>query len=77
MKRIFIGIAAASIAAASCGLANAATTTVIRHQTEYGHKTIVKHENGAKTIIKRHMNGVKKVHIDPDGSKTVVKKTEY
>ncbi|MBV9550562.1 MAG: hypothetical protein JO256_12920 [Alphaproteobacteria bacterium] len=77
MKHILTGLAAASLVAVTCNLAAANTTTVVRHETAFGHKTIVKHENGAKTIIKRHMNHVKKIHIEPNGDKTVVKKTEY
>jgi len=37
-------------------------------------KTVVKDDNG-KTVTKRHGANMKKVHTDPNGDKTVVKKT--
>ena len=40
-------------------------------------KTIVKHEDGSKTVIKQHGDRMKKIHTAANGDKTIVKKTTY
>lgn len=71
---------AAIAAVALFGVASAAyaqdSTTVVHHDDGMDHsKTVIRHEDGAKTVIKRHGRHVKKVHVSPNGDKTVVKKT--
>lgn len=77
MKVLLIGFAAASLICGAANTAIAQDTTVIHKQDADGDrsKTVIKKENGSKTVIKRHGDHVKKVHTSPDGDKTVVKKT--
>jgi len=79
MKSLLIGLTAASLVTAAVAPAMAQDTTVIHKESSEGDrsKTIVKHDDGSKTVIKRHGDRVKKVHTDADGDKTVVKKTTY
>jgi hypothetical protein len=79
MKFILIGLAAASLLGATASIAqaqDASTTTVIHKQDADGDKskTVIKKDNGAKTVIKRHGRHVKKIHTSPSGEKTVVEK---
>ena len=77
MKTLLAGLAAASLLAGVAPLAHAQDTTVIHKEDAAGDrsKTVVKKENGSKTVIKRHGDRMKKVHTDANGDKTVVKKT--
>ena len=80
-----IGVALLTLSVASAGMASMTTasvaqdTTVIHKESAEGDrsKTIVKHDDGSKTVIKRHGDRVKKVHTAANGDKTVVKKTTY
>ena len=80
-----IGVALLTLSLGSAGMAAMTTvsvaqdTTVIRKESAEGDrsKTIVKHDDGSKTVIKRHGDRVKKVHTAANGDKTVVKKTTY
>ncbi|MGZ5922544.1 MAG: hypothetical protein ACXWLT_12325 [Rhizomicrobium sp.] len=78
MKIALAALTAASLVTGFAGLAVAQDTTVIHKEDADGDrsKTIVKHDDGSKTVIKRHGNRMKKVHTDADGDKTtVIKKT--
>ena len=77
MKSILFAIAATAMIAGASVAAAQDSTTVIHKQNEDGDrsKTVVKKDNGSKTVIKRHGANVKKVHVSPEGDKTVVKKT--
>ncbi|HEY4031754.1 MAG TPA: hypothetical protein VGM25_15530 [Caulobacteraceae bacterium] len=74
MKTIILGLAAAGILAAAPA-AFAQDTTVI-HKDDGGDrsKTVVKRDNGSKTVIERKGDREKKVHVGPAGEKTVIKK---
>ena len=76
MKTYIAGFAALAIVAAAPA-AFAQDTTVVHKESADGEhsKTVIKRENGSKTIVKRHGDQEKKVHIDANGDKTVVKKT--
>ena len=78
-----IGAALLTLSLASAGMATM-TTTSVAQDTAVIHKegadgdrskTVVKHDDGSKTVIKRHGDRMKKVHTDADGDKTVVKKS--
>jgi hypothetical protein len=83
MKSIGVGLLALSLA--SAGMATMTTvsmaqdTTVIHKESAEGDrsKTIVKHDDGSKTMIKRHGDRMKKIHTATNGDKTIVKKTAY
>ena len=77
MKFLLVGLTAAGLMTATANIAIAQDTTVIHKDSDEGDrsKTIVKHDDGSKTVIKRHGNRVKKIHTDADGDKTIVKKT--
>ena len=77
MRTMFIGLIAASLVAGAANVALAQDSTVIHKESADGEhsKTIVKHDDGSKTVIKRHGDQMKKVHTDANGDKTVVKKT--
>ena len=77
MKIVLISLVAASLIAGVANVAIAQDTTVIHKESADGarSKTVVKHDDGSKTVIKRHANYMKKVHTDPNGDKTVVKKS--
>ena len=79
MRIVFIGLVAASLVAGAANVAIAQDSTVIHKESADGEhsKTIVKHDDGSKTVIKRHGDQMKKVHTDADGDKTVVKKSTY
>ena len=79
MKKMLIGLAAASLIAGMTGAAMAQDATVIHKESANGEhsKTVVARENGSKTIIKRGKHHVKKVDIAPNGDKTVTKKSAY
>jgi hypothetical protein len=77
-----IGVALFALSVASFGMANvtmAQDATVIHKESADGDrsKTIVKHDDGSKTVIKRHGDRVKKIHTAANGDKTIVKKTTY
>lgn len=76
MKFAFIGLTAASLIMGMANVAVAQDSTVIQKESADGNrsKTVVKDDNG-KTVTKRHGANMKKVHTDPNGDKTVVKKT--
>ena len=76
MKVMIAGLAAVALIGGAAGAYAQDTTTVIHKQDADGDrsKTVVKHDDGAKTVIKRHGNKVKKVHTSPDGEKTIIKK---
>ena len=79
MKIALIAVTAASLVAGMANLALAQDTTVIHKEDADGDrsKTVVKHDDGSKTVIKRHGNRMKKIHTDADGDKTIVKKSTY
>ncbi len=79
-----IGVALLTLSLASAGMASMTTasvadTTVIHKESAEGDrsKTIVKHDDGSKTVIKRHGDRMKKIHTAANGDKTTVKKTTY
>ncbi|MGZ5921283.1 MAG: hypothetical protein ACXWLT_05915 [Rhizomicrobium sp.] len=77
-----IGVALFTLSLVSVGMANATMaqdTTVIHKESADGDqsKTIVKHDDGSRTVIKRHGDHVKKIHTAANGDKTIVKKTTY
>jgi hypothetical protein len=77
MKMMVVSLAAAVLIVGTANVAIAQDTTVIHKENADGDssKTVVKHDDGAKTVIKRHGNHMKKVHTDPNGDKTVIKKS--
>jgi hypothetical protein len=77
MKFAVIGLTAATLLMGMADIAVAQDTTVIHKESADGDssKTVVKSDNGSKTVTKRHGANMKKVHTDPNGDKTVVKKT--
>lgn len=77
MKTLIAGLAAVAMVAAAAGAYAQDTTTVTHKESASGDrsKTVIEKDNGSKTVIKRHGAKMKKVHISPDGDKTVVKKT--
>jgi hypothetical protein len=76
MKFALIGLIEASLLMGMANVAVAQDSTVIHKESADGNssKTVVKDDNG-KTVTKRHGANMKKVHTDPNGDKTVVKKT--
>ncbi len=80
-----IGVALLTLSLASAGMASMTTasvaegTTVVHKESADGDrsKTIVKHEDGSKTVIKQHGDRMKKIHTAANGDKTIVKKTTY
>jgi hypothetical protein len=80
-----IGVALLALSLTSAGMASMTTasvaqdTTVIHKESAEGDrsKTIVKHDDGSKTVIKRHGDRVKKIHTAANGDKTIVRKTTY
>jgi hypothetical protein len=79
MKSIIVGLVAASLTGAAANVAYAQDSTVIHKESADGErsKTVVKHDDGSKTVIKRRGDRVKKVHTDANGDKTIVKKSTY
>ena len=79
MKTYLAGFAAvAMLATGAVGTAHAQdSTTVIHKESADGDKskTVVKKDDGSKTVIKRHGNKEKKIKTDAEGDKTVIKKT--
>jgi hypothetical protein len=79
MKAYIAGFAAiALLAGAGVGSAYAQdSTTVVHKESADGDKskTVIKKDDGSKTVVKRHGATVKKTHTDAEGDKTVVKKT--
>lgn len=80
MKIVFISLVAAIVITGAASVATVATaqdTTVIHKESADGDssKTVVKHDDGAKTVIKRHGDHMKKIHTDANGDKTIVKKS--
>ena len=79
MKAYLAGFAALAIlTTGAAGVARAQdTTTVVHKESADGDKskTVVKKDDGSKTVVKHHGNMMKKTHTDADGDKTVVKKT--
>jgi len=76
MKIMIISLMSASLLTGVANLAMAEDTTVIHKESGDGmhSKTVVKHSNGAKTVVKRHGTSVKKSHTEPNGNKTVIEK---
>ena len=76
MKFALISLTAASLLMGMAEVAIAQDSTVIHKESANGDrsKTVMKDDNGI-TVSKRHGANMKKVHIDPNGDKTVVKKT--
>ena len=77
-----IGVALFTLSLVSVGMANvtmAQDTTVIHKESADGErsKTIVKRDDGSKTVIKRHGDRVKKIHTAANGDKVIIKKTTY
>jgi len=78
MKIALIAFTAASLVTGMANLAVADTTVIHKEDADGDRsKTVVKHDDGSKTVIKRHGNRMKKIHTDADGAKTIVKKTTY
>ena len=78
MKAYIAGFAAMALLTAAAGAAYAQdTTTVVHKESADGEKskTVIKKDDGSKTVVKRHGHTVKKTHTDAEGDKTVVKKT--
>jgi hypothetical protein len=78
MKIILTSLFAASLISGVATVASAQEDkTVIHKESADGEKskTIVKHEDGSKTMVKRDGDNMKKVHTDANGDKTVVTKT--
>jgi hypothetical protein len=77
MKTCIAGIAAIALLAGASGAAYAQDTTTVIHKDDGGDrsKTVIKRDDGSKTVIKKHGAMTKKVHTSPDGDKTIVKKT--
>ena len=75
MKIMLIALMSASLVTGVADIAMAQDTTVIHKESGDGmySKTVVKHANGAKTVVKRHGVSVKKVHVEPNGDKTIIK----
>ena len=76
MKIILTGLVAAGLAMGMANVAFAQDTTVIHKESADGDKskTVMKSDDGSKTVIKRHGTHMKKVKTDADGDKTIVKK---
>ena len=76
MKIALIAFTAASLVTGFANVGIAQDTTVIHKEDADGDrsKTVVKHDDGSKTVIKRHGDRMKKVHTDPDGDKTTIVK---
>ena len=76
MKKILISLAAASLIVGVPSIAFAQDATVVHKESADGahSKTVVARDDGSKTIIKRGRHHVKKVNIEANGDKTVVKK---
>ena len=76
MKVILAALTAASLVTGIATIAVAQEKTVIHKESADGEhsKTIVKHGDGSKTVIKRHGLRMKKIHTEPNGDKTVIKK---
>jgi len=76
MKFALISLTAVSLIMGMANVAVAQDSTVIHKESADGNrsKTVVMDDNG-KTVTKRHGANMKKVHTDPNGDKTVVKKT--
>jgi hypothetical protein len=77
MKIMLISLVAANLITGLANVAIAQDTTVIHKESADGDrsKTVLKHDGGSKTVIKRHANYMKKVHTNPNGDKTIVKKS--
>lgn len=75
MKMALAAVAVVAMLGGVSGAVAQDTTTVV-HRDVAGDlsKTVVGHEDGASTVTKRHGNHVKKVHVSPNGDKTVVRK---
>lgn len=90
MKKLFISLAAATLIAGMGSAAIAQETTVIHKESADGDsktvvhkesadgehsKTVIARDDDLKTIVKRGTHHMKKVDINANGDKTVVKKT--
>lgn len=71
---VFAAVAAMTIVAGVSGAVAQDNATVI-HRNDNGDrsKIVVRDDDGARTVIKRHGNHVKKAHASPNGDKKVVK----
>ena len=74
MTRILPCIVTLGFLAASAAVGQ--ETTIMHKESADGvhSKTVVARSDGSKTIIKRGRHHVKKVHIEANGDKTIVKK---
>jgi hypothetical protein len=78
MRSLLVAMAALTMLGGAAAVAQAQeATTVIHKQDSDGDrsKTVIKRDDGSKTVIKRHGHHVKKVRTEADGDTTVVKKT--
>jgi len=78
MKFMLSALVAASLVTGFANTASAqdTTTTIHKESADGEHsKTVVKDEDGSKTVIRHNGDHMKKVHTDANGDKTVVKKT--
>ena len=76
MKTIILGLAALGVLAGAPA-AFAQDTVIIHKDKDHDadrSKTVIKRDDGSKTVIKRHGDKEKKVHVGPAGDKTVIKK---
>ena len=72
--KMLIALMSASLVTGAANIAMADTTVIHKESKDGIHsKTVVKHANGAKTVVKRHGISVKKVHTEPNGDKTIIK----
>ena len=73
-KTLIIGLAATGVLFGAPAAFAQDTTTVIHKEDSSGDrsKTVVKKDDGSKTVIKRKGDDEKKVHVGPAGDKTVV-----
>ena len=76
MRNLILSLAAVGLLAGTANIAMAQDATVMHKESADGEhsKTVIKSDEG-KTVIKRHGTHMKKVHVDPNGDKTVVKKS--
>ena len=77
MKIILASVISVALITGYASAAFAQDSTVIHKESADGDhsKTIVKDDDGSKTVIKRHGDHMKKIHTDANGDKTIVKKS--
>ena len=79
MKTIIFSLAAVGVLAGAPAAFAQDSTVIIQknHEAHKDHdhaKTVIKRDDGSKTVIKRHGDKEKTVHVGPAGDKTVIKK---